>query len=45
MPSGETSVAVGLRGSQMVTYPLSEAYATGHALRREIYHLTNVLAR
>ena len=42
---GETSVAVGLRGSQIVTYPLSEAYATTHELRREIYHLAGVLAR
>lgn len=42
---GETSVAVGLRGSQMVTYPLSEAYASTHLLRHEIYTLANVLAR
>jgi len=41
----EQSVAVGLRGSQMVTYPLSEAYASTHQLRREIYNLANVLAR
>jgi len=42
---GEAGVAVGLRGSQMVTYPLSEAYASTHALRHEIYTLANVLAR
>lgn len=42
---GEGGVAVGLRGSQMVTYPLSEAYAKTHALRHEIYTLANVLAR
>jgi len=41
----EQSVAVGLRGSQIVTYPLSEAYASTHQLRREIYNLANVLAR
>lgn len=43
--AGEGGVAVGLRGSQMVTYPLSEAYASTHALRHEIYKLANVLAR
>jgi len=42
---GEAGVAVALRGSQMVTYPLSEAYASTHALRHEIYKLANVLAR
>ncbi len=41
----EEGVAVGLRGSQMVTYPLSEAYESAHALRHEIYKLANVLAR
>lgn len=42
---GEASVAVGLQGSQMVVYPLSEAYAKTHELRAEIYHLANVLAK
>lgn len=42
---GETCVAVGLRGSQIVTYPLSEAYDKHHELRTEIYQLANVLAK
>ena len=43
--AGETSVAIGLRGSNVVSYPLSEAYATQHPLRHEIYELSRILAQ
>jgi 6-phosphofructokinase 1 len=43
--AGESSVAIGLKGSDICSYPLSEAYATQHPLRREIYALSGVLAR
>jgi hypothetical protein len=38
-------MAVGLQGSEVCVYPLTEAYARQHPLRREIYQLARVLAR
>ena len=43
--AGESSVAIGLKGAEVCSYPLSEAYATQHPLRREIYALSGILAR
>ncbi|NTU71893.1 MAG: 6-phosphofructokinase [Coriobacteriia bacterium] len=43
--AGDTGVAVGLRGSEICVYPLAEAYARQHPLRKEIYSLAEVLAR
>jgi len=43
--AGQSGMAVGLQGSDMCVYPLSEAYARQHPLRREIYYLAQVLAR
>lgn len=42
---GTSGVAVGLKGSHTYTYPLSEAYAQQHPLRREIYELAGILAK
>ena len=42
---GESGVAVGLRGSRTLTYPLKDAYEAQHELRREIYQLARTLAR
>lgn len=41
---GEGNVAVGLRCSDTVTYPLEDAYSESHPLRRDIYELAHVLA-
>ena len=38
-------MAVGLQGSEVCVYPLAEAYARQHPLRREIYQLARILAR
>jgi len=43
--SGERGVAVGLQGSNVCVYPLTEAYARQHPLRHEIYELARILAR
>lgn len=42
---GESGVAVGLKHADTVTYPLPEAYACVHSLRREIYELAGILAQ
>jgi 6-phosphofructokinase 1 len=42
---GQSGVAVGLCGAHTVTYPLEDAYAAQHLLRKEIYDLAGVLAR
>jgi 6-phosphofructokinase 1 len=42
---GQSGMAVGLQGSDICVYPLSEAYARQHPLRHEIYNLARVLAR
>ncbi len=42
---GEAGVAVGLKGSHTVTYPLKEAYGQQHLLRQEMYQLAGILAR
>ncbi len=44
LAKGESGVAVGLRHADTVTYPLKEAYASAHVLRREIYELAKVLS-
>ena len=43
--AGRSGIAVGLRGNQVETYPLAEAYEGQHALRREIYDLASVMAQ
>ena len=43
--AGQSGVAVGLCGAHTVTYPLEEAYAAQHLLRKEIYELAGILAR
>lgn len=42
---GQSAVAVGLRGSHTLTYPLKDAFSQQHPLRHEIYQLACVLAR
>ncbi len=43
--AGDSGMAVGLQGSDICVYPLTEAYARPHPLRREIYQLARILAR
>ena len=38
-------MAIGLKGSNVISYPLSEAYATQHPLRHEIFELSRILAQ
>jgi len=45
LTEGQSGVAVGLCGAHTVTYPLEEAYAAQHLLRKEIYDLAGILAR
>ncbi len=42
---GESGVAVGLRYSGVVTYPLDEAFGVRHPFRGEIYDLARVLSQ
>jgi len=42
--AGRSGVAMGLRRSDIVAYPLAEAYTENHQLKAELYELARVLA-